>query len=195
MAPVATGGEAAPAIPQRTLRSDARRNRERILHVARDMVIHDGPDIGMDVIAKAVGVGVGTLYRHFPTKQALIGEIVAALLHERMQAFDQALELPDADQGLKFLIDRLAQITVEEIGITSVYDETQMKDACPEAQTALKAITERFSTEAQRSGVLSTSISGSEFGALLCGMSRSIIAGASAERAAKVLYDGLRQQR
>ncbi|MGH8240621.1 MAG: TetR/AcrR family transcriptional regulator [Steroidobacteraceae bacterium] len=178
----------------RTLRSDARRNRERILHIAREIVIHEGSDVGMDVIAKAVGVGVGTLYRHFPTKQALMEQILGSLLAERIQAFEQAMQIEDPADSLKYAIERAAQITVTEMGIAAVYDGTQMKDACPQLQVELKAITERFVARIQRAGKLCRAIDASEFAALLCGMTRSILAGANADRAAQVLYDGLRQQ-
>ncbi|MFC4529913.1 TetR/AcrR family transcriptional regulator [Sphaerisporangium dianthi] len=56
----------------RPLRADARRNRERLLDAAVRAFAHDGPDVTLDAIAKAAGVGIGTLYRHFPTREALV---------------------------------------------------------------------------------------------------------------------------
>jgi AcrR family transcriptional regulator len=58
------------------MRADARRNRERILDAARATFAEHGTDAQMDEIARRAGVGVGTLYRHFPTKDALVGELV-----------------------------------------------------------------------------------------------------------------------
>jgi AcrR family transcriptional regulator len=58
------------------MRADARRNRERILGAARATFAECGSDAQMDEIARRAGVGVGTLYRHFPTKDALVGELV-----------------------------------------------------------------------------------------------------------------------
>jgi AcrR family transcriptional regulator len=69
--------EAGPQTP-RPLRADARRNRERIVDAARDVFTECGATAQMDDIAKRAGVGVGTVYRHFPTKSALIGELMAA---------------------------------------------------------------------------------------------------------------------
>jgi len=56
----------------RRLRSDAQRNRKRILEVAKAAFTRDGADASLDEIAKQTGVGAGTLYRHFPTRDALL---------------------------------------------------------------------------------------------------------------------------
>ncbi|HUR02098.1 MAG TPA: helix-turn-helix domain-containing protein, partial [Nonomuraea sp.] len=56
----------------RPLRADARRNRDRLLDAAVRAFSHDGPEVTLDAIAKDAGVGIGTLYRHFPTREALV---------------------------------------------------------------------------------------------------------------------------
>ncbi len=61
----------------RPLRADARRNRERIVAAAREVLAEQGIDAQMDDIAARAGVGVGTVYRHFPTKDALVGALAA----------------------------------------------------------------------------------------------------------------------
>ena len=58
--------------PQRKPRADAERNRDRILEVAKDAFTKFGADASLDDIAKQAGVGAGTLYRHFPSREALI---------------------------------------------------------------------------------------------------------------------------
>jgi AcrR family transcriptional regulator len=60
----------------RSTRSDARRNRERIVVAARAAFAEQGPDAQIDDIARRAEVGVGTVYRHFPTKDALLGELM-----------------------------------------------------------------------------------------------------------------------
>jgi AcrR family transcriptional regulator len=67
---------------QRPLRADALRNRERLLAAAEAVFAADGIDVPVDVIAERAGVGVGTLYRHFPTKEKLF----EAILVERVGA-------------------------------------------------------------------------------------------------------------
>jgi len=64
------------------MRADARRNRERIVQAAREAFAEDGPETQMDDVARRAGVGVGTLYRHFATKDALVGELVRLKLSE-----------------------------------------------------------------------------------------------------------------
>jgi AcrR family transcriptional regulator len=61
----------------RPLRADARRNRERIVDAARELFAECGHVTQMDDVARRAQVGVGTVYRHFPTKNALIGELLA----------------------------------------------------------------------------------------------------------------------
>ena len=60
------------ATEARPLRADAQRNRERLLDAAVRAFAQEGPDVTLDAIAKDAGVGIGTLYRHFPTREALV---------------------------------------------------------------------------------------------------------------------------
>jgi AcrR family transcriptional regulator len=62
----------------RPQRADARRNRERIVDAARELFAECGDTTQMDDVARRAQVGVGTVYRHFPTKAALLGELMAA---------------------------------------------------------------------------------------------------------------------
>jgi len=78
----------------RQLRADAVRNRAHVLAIAQEVFAEQGLDVPIDEIAKRAGVGVGTLYRHFPTKQALFEAIVADRI-ERVA--DRARELASAD--------------------------------------------------------------------------------------------------
>ena len=67
----------------RPLRADARRNRDRILSSARELFAQSGTQVQMEEIAEHAGVGLGTLYRRFPTKEALI----TAMVQERFESF------------------------------------------------------------------------------------------------------------
>jgi AcrR family transcriptional regulator len=81
--------------PDRPMRADARRNHARILQAARELFASEEPDVQMDDIARRAGVGVGTVYRHFPDKEALMGELV----RERFGLFNEHLAAALADEG------------------------------------------------------------------------------------------------
>jgi AcrR family transcriptional regulator len=70
------------------MRADARRNRAAILKAARELFSSERPDVQIDDVARRAGVGVGTVYRHFPDKEALMGELVRArfpIFNERLR--------------------------------------------------------------------------------------------------------------
>jgi AcrR family transcriptional regulator len=77
------------AIPE-TQRADARRNREKLLTAATELFAASGKDVSLDAVAKRAGVGIGTLYRHFPTRDALVE---AAYRNEVAQLCEAAAEL------------------------------------------------------------------------------------------------------
>ncbi len=79
----------------RPMRADARRNRERILAAARELFASSSPDVQIDDVARLAGVGVGTVYRHFPDKHALMG----ALVRERFALFNERLRLALEEGG------------------------------------------------------------------------------------------------
>jgi AcrR family transcriptional regulator len=77
----------------RPMRSDAKRNRERVLKAARELFARHQHAVQMDDIAQRAGVGVGTVYRHFPDREALMGELV----RERFRIFNEQLRAALAD--------------------------------------------------------------------------------------------------
>lgn len=81
------------------LRQDAARNRDKVLAAARSTFDEDGFDVGVDVIALRAGVGVGTLYRRFPTKDQLIEAVVDELLEQVLMAAEEALVNESAGDG------------------------------------------------------------------------------------------------
>ena len=73
------------------VRADATRNRQRIVVAARDLVAREGPDVTMEALARRAGVAVGTLYRHFPTKNDLVAAVVEESLARIAELTEAAL--------------------------------------------------------------------------------------------------------
>ena len=82
----------------RALRRDAAENRERLLRAAWEVFAEHGPEAGVEEIARRAGVGMGTLYRRFPTKEALVQALNDALMEKILASTRQTLaEAPPAD--------------------------------------------------------------------------------------------------
>ena len=94
---------------ERALRADARRNRERVLAAARSAFAEQGYAVPLDEIAAAAGVGPGTVYRHFPTKEALFDAVSVANIEEL--AADARARAEAADPGSAFagFLHRIAE--------------------------------------------------------------------------------------
>ena len=98
------------AVAARPLRADAQRNRARILEAAETVFAVEGIEVPVDLIAEKAGVGVGTLYRHFPTKEKLC----EAVLLDRLAALTlDAQALADADDPASAFFDFLAHVVEE----------------------------------------------------------------------------------
>lgn len=85
----------ADAVEHLGLRRDAFENRRRLLEAARVVFAEHGLQAGVEEIAQSAGVGIGTLYRRFPTKEALIAELVRELLQEVVTKAEEAQQVPD----------------------------------------------------------------------------------------------------
>jgi AcrR family transcriptional regulator len=91
------------------LRADARRNLDRILDAAVEVFAEQGPDASIDEIARRAGVGHGTVFRHFPTKDALRAAVISARLAEMQAHVDELLHRPDAGAALEEFVMYSAQ--------------------------------------------------------------------------------------
>ena len=88
-------------------RADAQRNRERILHAARELV-HEPGEMKLKAVAKACGIGQGTLYRHFPTREDLLVEVYRYEVDELVAAAPQLLATRRPLDALAAWFDRVA---------------------------------------------------------------------------------------
>src|SRR5438270_9450004 len=84
----------------RTLRADARRNHEAVIAAARKLFADQGLEAQMPDVARVAKVGVGTVYRHFPTKDALIAALVADRFERLAEKAHEGLQADDAWDGI-----------------------------------------------------------------------------------------------
>jgi AcrR family transcriptional regulator len=106
----------APAAPTPVLRQDAARNRVKILNAARAVFAEHGTDVCVEVVAHRAQVGVGTLYRRFPTKEALIEAVVDEVLQDVLAAAEAALESESAADGFAEYLRAVGQLQFEHVG-------------------------------------------------------------------------------
>ncbi|WNV86849.1 helix-turn-helix domain-containing protein [Umezawaea sp. Da 62-37] len=104
-------------IEGRPLRADARRNRDKILSTAVVMFARDGLDATLDGIAKEAGVGPATLYRNFPTREALIEAAYRSELHKLCEASDELLAALPPKEALRAWMGRFLDYVGAKIGM------------------------------------------------------------------------------
>ena len=104
----------------RPLRKDAERNRQRILAAAAEVFAARGLDVTLDDIAAHAGVGVGTVYRRFTDKDELIDAVFERHLDQVAALVSDALEAPDAWEGLTTYLERSLRMQLEDRGFTAI---------------------------------------------------------------------------
>jgi AcrR family transcriptional regulator len=108
----------------RPLRADARRNRERVLTAAREVFAEHGREAQMDDVARRAAVGVGTVYRHFPTKEALIDALVAEAFERLLVvAKEQSLRDDDPWDALVTTLWAGAEILAGDRAVSAIMSE------------------------------------------------------------------------
>ena len=155
----------------RPLRADARRNRERVLTAARAVFAEQGREAQMDDVARHAEVGVGTVYRHFPTKEALI-EAVAIDSFERVTAKAQeALELDDPWEAFTSTLWSGAEILAADRALSELMAliPGPMLKGLPVEQELNAAMTELI-RRAQEAGALRTDVILDDIPMLMCGV-------------------------
>jgi len=179
-------------------RADARRNREAVLVAARDQFGRFGLDCQMEDIAREAGVGVGTVYRHFQTKD----ELIAALVTDRFQRLAnramQALAEDDPWQAFCDLMRFAAELQVRDRGL-SQFLSSQPRLAEREAvQSGLATAMAELMAAAQRAGGMRQDAVVEDVPTLICALG-AVMAGAADSLASRnwkrfveIMLDGLR---
>jgi AcrR family transcriptional regulator len=119
-------------IVAKPLRADARRNRERVLTAAKVVFGEHGREAQMDDVARRAGVGVGTVYRHFPTKEALIEALAVDTFERVLAAGKAALERSDPWEAFSEALWAGASLTASDRSFTEIVGEIQGPMALPD---------------------------------------------------------------
>jgi AcrR family transcriptional regulator len=104
----------------KTLRSDARRNRERLVASARGLFATHGIDVSVEEITHHAGLGMGTLYRHFPTKDDLIEAVLEDAFAELARLAEEAAAADDAWAGLTGFVEEALDLHVQNRGVKDI---------------------------------------------------------------------------
>src|SRR5258707_1991297 len=159
---------------QRQLRADARRNRERILASARAAFAESGAAVQIDDVARHAGVGVGTVYRHFPTKQALLTELVRQTFRLFTGWAREALEAGGEPFALiEGLLRRIAETAAGDAGVQYALASSDGQAARSEAQAEqdeLIAVIAELTGRARRAGTIRPGIEAIDIAMLICGV-------------------------
>ena len=187
------------AQPERRLRADAARNRARVLEVAYDTFAAEGLSVPIDEIARRAGVGAGTVYRHFPTKEALF----QAVIEDRMQRLvDDGRALLSSEGSGEALFTFLRSMVLHwgatDRGLADALAGLgiDIATAAPDAEDGFLAMLDELLRAAQRAGTARPDIGVSEVKAIMVGcQAMEAYNSALAERVTDVIVDGLRAGR
>jgi AcrR family transcriptional regulator len=192
---IATGTAVKPA--ERAQRADAQRNRKAVLAAAKRLFADRGLDVQMPDVANAAKVGVGTVYRHFATKDDLIAALVAERFERMAEKGREALEQDDPWEGLAGWIRFAAQIQADDRGLCEVMgSRSDVMDTAARA-AGLPELAERILKRAQRSGDVRRDLAWEDIPMIACGMGSVICASTGPAtgrwpRLIEIILDGLR---
>jgi AcrR family transcriptional regulator len=190
--------EAEVRATERPSRADAVRNRERVMVAARELLARHGREAQMEEIAAKAGVGVGTLYRHFPTKEALLTEIARERFRSFVPIAAEAEQIEDAFVAFATALRRFSEETEEDVGFQLAMLGARDFHADDIAQEK-RAVTEhvaRIIDRGVRTGALRADLTEADFPILMCALSATMYfkPGANPDwrRQLELMLDGLR---
>ena len=180
------------------MRADAARNRARVLEVAYETFAADGLAVPIDEIARRAGVGAGTVYRHFPTKEALFQAVIAERIRGVVEEGRTLLaEADPADALFAFLRSMVLQWGAADRGLVDALAGSgiDVNTVVPEAEGEYLSVLGDLLTAAQRAGTARGDVTVADVKALLVGCQAMQSYNADvAERVTSVVVDGLRAE-
>jgi AcrR family transcriptional regulator len=183
----------------RPQRADARRNRERIVDAARALFAECGEGTQMDDVARRAGVGVGTVYRHFPTKAALIGELLATKFRHHAEIARRWDEVDDGWAALEgFLRETFCSIAQDATlqQRVSWVDDSEILAIAEGERRVVTDVVDGIIRRAQAQGTVRADFSVQDIPAVMCAVGAVMAAQSRipmhAERFVDLVIDGLR---
>jgi AcrR family transcriptional regulator len=142
------------------LRADARRNLERVLDAATEVFAEEGPDASVAEIAHRAGVGQGTVFRRFPTKDDLMFAVIERRVAEMRAMAEEALTAGDPGQAFFDFVHRVAELSMSTPGLHRCVAHCGEKPGAAE----LEALGGKIVARAQRAGALRKDLKPAEVG-------------------------------
>ena len=183
---------------ERPLRADARRNREKIINAARQIVAEQGEAAQIDDVARLAGVGVGTVYRHFPNKEALMGELVRLNVVECTGLAEQCAAIEDPWDAFAGMVRTSCERMADDVAMRRIWlgaDDEAVAYAAP-AKERLHESASVLIARAHGQGTLRNDFTIDDMPALMCGLGAAIDAMPDADdrwrRLVEFALDGLR---
>src|SRR2546421_2059883 len=156
----------------RVLRADARRNHDAVIAAAKQLFADQGLNAQMPDVAKVAKVGVGTVYRHFPTKEDLIAALAAERFERLAEKAREGIAAEDPWEGICEFIRFAAQIQADDRGLCEVMgSRPEVMDAAAR-QVGLPELCDKLVKRAQRSGDLRADLEWQDIPMIACGMGR-----------------------
>jgi AcrR family transcriptional regulator len=157
---------------ERPLRADARRNRERIMASAGELFASLGTDAQMDQIAAHSGLGLGTLYRHFPTKEALLTAIVSRRFEGMAQLAREAELIEDPAAAFEAVLLGYLEAAEGDSAFQRALlgSEDPQWSAIAEQKAEFRTVVTRIIARAVEAGAVREDLGFADFPLLACGI-------------------------
>jgi AcrR family transcriptional regulator len=185
-------------VTERLLRADARRNRERVLAAAEEVFAEQGRRAQIEEVARRAGVGVGTVCRNFPTKQALVEAVLEAMFESLLADAQAARAEPDAGAGFEHFFNALAEFQARHrvLAEAMATDVDLPATAQPTKQALRRAISELVAN-AQAEGAIRADIGPTDVTMLFAGVAQTTALAGELQarlrdRYVSIILDGLR---
>jgi AcrR family transcriptional regulator len=151
-------------VPDRLLRRDAERNRQRILRAAAQVFTERGFEATLDEVAHRAGVGVGTVYRRFPDKAALAGALFEERIDSLVTMAEHAQEQPDPWAGLVTFLEQSAEMLAGDRGLQQILlYGVQAQERGSYARDRMRPVADRLLKRAQEAGQVRADLVATDF--------------------------------